>query len=301
METISSVIAESICHRGIKTILCNETLRDSAFIRKLQNEKGLCILVYQDARTVGYVGTGIAADSREPVVILCNEGDARSLAPAQTEAFYRQLPVMFLIVRKSVALNNASPMKDISNYNYYITRSDDSIEVQKTMDDAFNQLLQQDKPVVQVFCELENGDSVPQNCRFQEWIDKLVETYGDNFHYVVSNEVFKAFKAKAINVYTMKNTESFVGYVSYYLGTLLPDSGNGIAFITEEEFLLDINTLGSRHYPDNTCIIVMCKSKQDRCYRCAKAFGMNVVVAGVEQFLPHERTFHRTVVLLKGE
>ena len=301
METISSAIVENICSRGVKTILCSEELRDSNIIKKMQDDKRIHIISYQDARTVGYVGTGIAADGGKPVVIVCNEGDARSLAPAQTEAFYRQLPVMFLIIRRSVALNNTSPLNDISNYNYYITKTDSPIEVQRIMDSAFCQLLQQGKPVIQIFCELGDEDKALQNFQLQKRIDTVVDACGDNYYYVVSYDFFKSFKSKALNVYTMKNTESSIGYLSYYLGTLLSESGNGIAVITEDEFLLDINTLGSRHYPDNTCVIVMCKSKQDMCYRCADAFGMNIVVADIEQLVLQKRIFHRTVILLNGE
>ena len=48
-----------------------------------------------DERSAGYIACGIAAETGEPVVLSCSGPNvSRSICPALTEAFYRQLPVL---------------------------------------------------------------------------------------------------------------------------------------------------------------------------------------------------------------
>jgi 2-succinyl-5-enolpyruvyl-6-hydroxy-3-cyclohexene-1-carboxylate synthase len=65
----------------------------------MQNDPYYEMYSAPDERSAAYMACGLAAESREPVVLTCTGATAsRNYIPGLTEAYYRNLPVLAVIL-----------------------------------------------------------------------------------------------------------------------------------------------------------------------------------------------------------
>ena len=79
----------------IKRIIVSPGTTNSLLVKSLQLDDFFEMYSAIDERSAAYMACGMAAESREPVVITCTEATAaRNYMPGLTEAFHRKLPVL---------------------------------------------------------------------------------------------------------------------------------------------------------------------------------------------------------------
>lgn len=83
--------------KGIEhIILCPGSRSAPLTLAFLRSGKFTCY-TFSDERSAGFVGLGIAQQTRRPVVIICTSGSAAyNLAPAVAEAFFQQIPLIVI-------------------------------------------------------------------------------------------------------------------------------------------------------------------------------------------------------------
>ena len=80
---------------GIKKIVASPGATNFSFVGSLQNDPWFEIYSSVDERSAAYIACGLAAESREAVVLTCTGSTAsRNYLPGLTEAYYRKLPVL---------------------------------------------------------------------------------------------------------------------------------------------------------------------------------------------------------------
>lgn len=80
---------------GIKKIVASPGATNFSFVGSLQGDSFFEIYSSVDERSAAYIACGLAAESREPVVLTCTGSTAsRNYLPGLTEAYYRKLPVL---------------------------------------------------------------------------------------------------------------------------------------------------------------------------------------------------------------
>ena len=94
-ETNIQILLAVLKANNIKKVISSPGTTNMNIIGSMQNdnffEKYSCV----DERSAAYMACGLAAESNEPVVLLCTGATAsRNYIPGLTEAFYRKLPVI---------------------------------------------------------------------------------------------------------------------------------------------------------------------------------------------------------------
>lgn len=80
---------------GIKNVIASPGTTNISFVASLQSDPFFNIVSCVDERSAAYMACGIAAETREPVVLTCTGATAsRDYAPGLTEAYYRKLPII---------------------------------------------------------------------------------------------------------------------------------------------------------------------------------------------------------------
>ncbi len=80
---------------GIRNVILNPGTTNMSFAGSVQDDPLFKVYSGVDERHSAYMAVGMAAETREPVVISCTGATAsRNYLPALTEAYYRKLPVL---------------------------------------------------------------------------------------------------------------------------------------------------------------------------------------------------------------
>lgn len=93
-RNVQIVIALLKAH-GIHRVIASPGTTNMTFIVSIENDPWFQIWSSVDERSAAYLACGMAAETREPVVISCTGATAsRNYMPGLTEAYYRKLPVL---------------------------------------------------------------------------------------------------------------------------------------------------------------------------------------------------------------
>lgn len=88
----------------IKNIIISPGTTNFTFVGSVQHDPYFNLISCVDERSAAYMACGIAATTREPVVISCTGATAsRNYMPGLTEAFYRKLPVLAVTATRNIA------------------------------------------------------------------------------------------------------------------------------------------------------------------------------------------------------
>lgn len=88
-------LAEVCAQHGIRHAVICPGSRSAPLVLGFSNHRAIRSLVIPDERTAGFIGLGIAQATKTPVVLICTSGTAAyHFAPAVTEAFYQEIPLI---------------------------------------------------------------------------------------------------------------------------------------------------------------------------------------------------------------
>ncbi|MCE7064753.1 2-succinyl-5-enolpyruvyl-6-hydroxy-3-cyclohexene-1-carboxylic-acid synthase [Dyadobacter sp. CY326] len=88
----------AICYQqGVRHVVASPGSRSAALTLAFARHGGFAMHVCMDERSAGFIGLGIAQQTRVPVVLICTSGSAvYNFAPAVSEAFFQQVPLVVI-------------------------------------------------------------------------------------------------------------------------------------------------------------------------------------------------------------
>jgi 2-succinyl-5-enolpyruvyl-6-hydroxy-3-cyclohexene-1-carboxylate synthase len=88
----------AICfEKGIRHVMISPGSRSAALTLAFARHGGFRIHTCMDERPAGFIALGIAQQTGVPVVLICTSGSAAyNFAPAVSEAFFQQVPLLVL-------------------------------------------------------------------------------------------------------------------------------------------------------------------------------------------------------------
>jgi len=90
-------LAEICFAHGIRHVVISPGSRSAALTLAFSRHDGFKTLVAMDERSAGFIALGMAQQLQVPVVLICTSGSAAyNYAPAITEAFFQQIPLLIL-------------------------------------------------------------------------------------------------------------------------------------------------------------------------------------------------------------
>ena len=108
---------------NIKKVIASPGTTNICFVTSIQNDDFFEVYSCVDERSAAYMACGLAAESKEPVVITCTGATAsRNYIPALTEAYYRKLPIIAVTGSQHLGrigqhfdqvIDRSVPLKDI--------------------------------------------------------------------------------------------------------------------------------------------------------------------------------------------
>ena len=211
-----------------------------------------------DPRSAVYIGTGIAAQNKETVVVLLKSSNAsRSAFSGMTEAYYRNLPIMLVTVGRE--LDYSIELNDVVNSHYIVS----SI---KEIDDISGLELPG-----HIELDIRDKSNKIITSSIFEYLKRLATT--DDYLYTSHNVSFDedGFKCKVVVGGT---GNCFEGALSNVLGASLAKKRRRyIGFATKEEFLHDMNALGNININDSLIYFILCNQNNEMICDYARSLG----------------------------
>ncbi|MDY9918630.1 MAG: thiamine pyrophosphate-binding protein [Proteiniphilum sp.] len=112
---------------GIRKIVASPGTTNMTFVASVQQDPFFQMYSSVDERSAAYIACGLAAESKEPVVLSCTGATAsRNYFPGLTEAYYRKLPILALTALQSPSkvghhiaqvIDRSNPPKDAVKYS----------------------------------------------------------------------------------------------------------------------------------------------------------------------------------------
>ncbi|MGD9992609.1 MAG: 2-succinyl-5-enolpyruvyl-6-hydroxy-3-cyclohexene-1-carboxylic-acid synthase [Salinivirgaceae bacterium] len=94
-KPIVKLLLEQCFIHGIKHVVIAPGSRNAPLIISFANHRGFTCYSIPDERSAGFYAMGMARQLNEPVAVVCTSGTAvLNLAPALTEAYYQEIPVI---------------------------------------------------------------------------------------------------------------------------------------------------------------------------------------------------------------
>jgi len=88
-------LAALLCAHGIRNVILSPGSRNAPLLTAITRRPELNSRIVVDERCAAFIALGMAAETGEPVAIVCTSGTALlNYAPAVAEAYYRQLPLI---------------------------------------------------------------------------------------------------------------------------------------------------------------------------------------------------------------
>lgn len=89
------ILIDLLKQHGIKNVIASPGTTNISFVASVQSDPFFNIISCVDERSAAYMACGMAAETKEPVVLTCTGATAsRNYAPGLTEAYYRKIPVI---------------------------------------------------------------------------------------------------------------------------------------------------------------------------------------------------------------
>lgn len=277
IEEYQLLLIKLLAQNGIKRMVYTSSVRNSFFVENAC--KSMDCYEYEDARSVAYIGTGMAAESNESVVI-CTNGDIeyRSFCSGLTEAFYRNLQIVAITISDHIKLDYSIEIKDTVKYHQRISGR----MTEQEMINCIYKVIKGKKPCHLDIDLLENqecvetkneiatrnsishplinvnwlGDVIPENCTL---------FIGNCFDF--QQKQFKCVSSASI-------AGGYEGVLARVLGaSLCGGKERYIGLVTEKEFIHDINSLGNRCINNKVVYIVYTRQKKDTVINYASALS----------------------------
>lgn len=221
-----------------------------------------------DPRSAVYIGTGIAAQNKEIVVVLLKSSNAsRSAYSGMTEAYYRNLPIILITVGRE--LNYSIELNDVVNSHYVVSSLEEIDNIAGLELPAHIEL--------EIRCD--SNDTTTSSVF--EHLKRAVSA--DDYLYASHNLSLDAdgFKCKVVVGGTDNCLE---GALSNVLGASLAKKRRRyIGVVTEDEFLHDMNALGNINVNDSLVYFVLCSHNNEMICDYAKSLGFYISSLAVDE------------------
>lgn len=211
-----------------------------------------------DPRSAVYIGTGIAAQNKETVVVfLKSSNTSRSAYSGMTEAYYRNLPIILVTVGRE--LDYSVELNDVVNSHFIVSSLKDIGDISSLVFPAHIELETSEKE--------ENTKCSPLFKHLKNSV--CVDDYLYTSHvFSFDSEVFKC----KVVIGGMENC--LEGALSNVLGASLAKRRRRyIGVLTEDEFLHDMNALGNININDSLVYFVVCDHINGMICDYAKSLG----------------------------
>lgn len=129
-EKNTLMLIKLLKENNIRNIIASPGTTNINFVVSVQRDSFFCVYSAADERSAAYMACGMAAETKEPVVISCTGATAsRNYIPALTEAYYRKLPILAVTSTQHCArvgqlipqvIDRTEPLKDIANLSVQI-------------------------------------------------------------------------------------------------------------------------------------------------------------------------------------
>ena len=225
-----------------------------------------CINVL-DVRSAIYYATGIAAQNYEKVIVFSDsDNSSRSAFSGMTEAFYRNLPIIFVTLGSK--LNYTKELNDVVQSHF----------VCDTLND-----LNKKMSLAKLPCHIELINEKYDNYTFDKCYNLqkiLLNILNEDYYLYISKNIElinESYRCKLVNG-GMVNC--FDGAISNILGASLNKSKKKyIGIITEKEYIHDINALGNTNINDSLILFVLITEKKYLLDNVSKnlAFEINII------------------------
>lgn len=97
------LIAEALKDYGIRHVVVSPGSRNAPLIMAVTRSGWFSVTTIVDERSAAFIGLGIAEITGEPVALICTSGSAvLNYAPALSEAYYRQIPLIAISADRPV-------------------------------------------------------------------------------------------------------------------------------------------------------------------------------------------------------
>ena len=94
-ERSSQLLVSLLKQHGVRSVVTSPGSTNICVVYNVQNDDFFKVYSSVDERSAAYIACGLAAESAEPVVLVCTGATAsRNYYPGLTEAYYRKLPVL---------------------------------------------------------------------------------------------------------------------------------------------------------------------------------------------------------------
>ena len=94
-ERSVQLLVSLLKQHGVRNIVASPGSTNICVVYSVQNDDFFKVYSSVDERSAAYIACGLAAESAEPVVLVCTGATAsRNYYPGLTEAYYRKLPVL---------------------------------------------------------------------------------------------------------------------------------------------------------------------------------------------------------------
>lgn len=217
----------------------------------------------EDARTAGYVATGMSVESQEGVFIgIKGDNDFKSLAPSITEAFYRNIPILVGVFNSNdFSFDYKNDFKDTFRIINFCKSLNNLEEVISKFEQC-NCLL----PGMIVFNyedQHKQENKLSENTQITVDYD-ILKQYSKNDFVLISHNIRYLPEVKS-DIYINDGAYGLDGAISILLGASLSKRYEKYScVILEPELIHDINTLGNRHFPQNITIFVISKNTENK-------------------------------------
>lgn len=226
------------------------------------------IVFSEDPRSMVYLATGICAETKEPVAVICKgSNESRSAYSGLTEAYYRKLPILFITIGNQ--LNYSREIKDccIATFTGLDSFNDACLILEKK---SLPVHLLLDTDTIELAC----AHNVLLN---NNTISILKESLSKDHYLFVSQSIDNDFKEFKCKVVTNKACVGLEGCLSNVLGaSLVKMRKRYIGLLSEIEFLHDMNTLGNINANDLLLFMVVCGKNVSFIQKYASSLGYYV-------------------------
>lgn len=277
IEEYQLLLIKLLAQNGIKRMVYTSSVRNSFFVENAY--KSMYCYEYEDARSVAYIGTGMAAESNESVVI-CTNGDIeyRSFCSGLTEAFYRNLQIVAITISDHVKLDYSIEIKDTVKYHQRISGR----MTEQEMMNCIYKVIKGKKPCHLDIDLLENQECVETKNKIATRnvisqalinINWLADVIPENCTLFIGNCFdFQQKQFKCVSSASIAG--GYEGVLARVLGaSLCGGKERYIGLVTEKEFIHDINSLGNRCINNKVVYIVYTRQKKETVINYASALS----------------------------
>lgn len=138
---------------GIKRVIASPGSTNVTFVASIQQDGYFEIYSSVDERSAAYMACGMAAETKEPVVLSCTGATAsRNYYPGLTEAYYRKLPILAVTsTQEESKIGQLIPQViDRRLQPFDVVRCSEHLQTVKDQDDEWNVMLKANRAILEL-------------------------------------------------------------------------------------------------------------------------------------------------------